>query len=350
MRKDILIVAAINVLGIIAYFMIKFFLKPQNSFGLLYFFVVSILSILIYTSFKYLDYYRINKRLRDFQQNLKTGGKMSDLFFNSSVKLAAWIVLVVFVMLPSLKLVHAGILEQGGEIVIEKNTVINVPFKVEFTQIVNLAKEYGLDTGIILAMKDKEAELLLFNFEIQNREDLVAKRIRIDENNEIFYQENAYLPEDLIGYSLTLIRGNASSYAHLLGYRSKIDTASKKLYSDLLIMDKEFPSIALNLLQQSYVLDYDPSTGMVPQDNIPAIISFTIDIIGDYIIYQDVDLFWKIQNIKTGEIYTSNEDNDNTYEIVPVYMMRGDYISILQYKADEKFLLFNTVSKEFVVK
>ncbi len=351
MRKNIIIILGINTLGIFVYFTLENLLNQQSSLGWIYFGVVFVLSFLIHLTFKYLDYSRINSRLKEFQQNFEVTKKAGNFFFSSAVKLTAWIILVAFILVPSLQVVQGSILEQNEEkiIVIEKSTVINVPFNVAYTEIFNLAKEYGLDKGVILSIKDKEAELLLFKNEIKTSEDLIAKRIKINDENEVVFQEDSYLPEELLGYSLDLIKMNASSASYLLGYRSLIDTDEKKLYSDLLVLDKEFPNVGINLLQQAYVFDYDADSGMVPQDNIPVIISSTIDIIGDYVIYLDVDLFWKAQNVITKEIYFSNENKDNISEITRNYMVRGNYICILQYKSDNTFLAFDTVSKKFEI-
>lgn len=348
-KRNIIIILGINALGVSFYFLSKYLLGQQATFSWIYFGSIFLLSLITHITFKYLDYRRVNNRLKEFQQEKKVRKKVGDIFFSGAVKLTAWIMLIVLTLIPSFKLAQGSILEQKQEIVIiENKTVITVPFKVEFTEISKLAEKYGLEQGVILSLKDKEAELLLFKYEFETEEDLLAKRIKINEQNQIIYEEDLYLSDELLGYSLSIIYGNSSSMNYLLGYRSREDKDEKKLYSDLLVLDKELAATSINFLQ-SYSFHYDRDAGMVPQGNIPTIIDHSIDIIGDYIIYQDVDLYWKVQNIKTKVIYTSNENNSNLDEVNPNYMARGSYIHILHYKDDNIFLAFNTVSKEFEI-
>ena len=105
---------------------------------------------------------------------------------------------------------------------------------------------------------------------------------------------------------------------------------------------------------QSYAQGYDPSTGRVPQGTIPTIIDFTVDLIDDYIVYQDTDLFWKVKDVRSGEIYTSEESESSLQKVQMYYqeegqdhLVSGKYIYILKYIGDDSILAFDTTSKKF---
>lgn len=153
-----------------------------------------------------------------------------------------------------------------------------------------ISEEYGYGT-----------ELLLFNNEINSERDLLAKKLYLSINQEIFYEEEIYLSSELIGYSLWFKEIENSYRRYLLGGKSKIDkSAEKKIYSELLVIEKD--NLQMVTILQSYVQDFSA------QGEIPTIIDFMVGIIGDYVVYEDVDQYWKLQDIRTKEIYSSEEN------------------------------------------
>jgi hypothetical protein len=222
----------------------------------------------------------------------------------------------------------------------------------EFARVKDFALRYGYDWGAILASNKQKTELLLYNEKIDTKDDLKAKRIELNHESGAEYAEDTYLPEELQGYSFGFKYGNAIQKKHLLAVRSRVEPQQKKLYSDLLVIDKD--NLAQMAILQSYAQGYDPSTGRVPQGTIPTIIDFTVDLIDDYIVYQDTDLFWKVQDVRSGEIYTSEESESSLQKVQMYYqeegqdhLVSGKYIYILKYIGDDSILAFDTTSKKF---
>ena len=213
---------------------------------------------------------------------------------------------------------------------------------LEFIQ--GLSRRYGYDWGARLYHGYEKTEVLLYNQEIASQDDLQALLIEIDLTQQIELTKEVYLPEDLLGYSFSLKFGDSSSKKHLLGVRSKYNEEEKKLFSDLVILDKD--TLQQFTILQSYVMDYDPDSGMVPQGDIPTVVDFTVDLVDDYIIYQDTDLFWKAQDVTTGKVYTSTVQLPDA-EVLWPYRDSGENIYILRCLEDDTVLAFNKSSKEF---
>ena len=216
----------------------------------------------------------------------------------------------------------------------------------------DFALRYGYDWGIILASNKQKTELLLYNEKIDTKDDLKAKRIELNHESGAEYAEDAYLPEELQGYSFGFKYGDENQKEHLLAVRSRVEPHQKKLYSDLLVIDKD--NLEQMTILQFYAQGYDPSTGRVPQGTIPTIIDFTVDLIDDYIVYHDTDLFWKVQDVRSGEIYASEENETSLQKVEICYqeeeqdrLVSGKYIYILKYIDDNSVLAFDTTSKKF---
>lgn len=349
-KKSSSIILTINILGILLYSILRYFIKEQTTTQWKYFLMVILFTLTTNFIYSYANYYRVNGRLKQFKAEKKIKRRTRDLLFSKSISIASWIVLIILVCWPSLQKVQ-GLIQKDNAIspiVIEKKTTINVPFNFKYTEIKDIADRYGFQRGVILELRDREAELLLFHSSIDTEDELIAKRMKVNDQNEVIFEEEAYLSKELVGYSLDIIYGNASSMDYLLGYRSIINSTEKKLYSDLIVIDKKFPTMNITLLQ-SYVANYDVAMGIIPQGTIPTIIDFSVNIIGDYLVFQDVDSYWKVQNVKTKEIYESDENNSMLDEVQPNYMVKGDYIYILRYTKDNSILAFNRTSKDFSV-
>jgi hypothetical protein len=222
----------------------------------------------------------------------------------------------------------------------------------EFARVKDFALRYGYDWGIILASNKQKTELLLYNEKIDTKDDLKAKRIELNHESGAEYAEDAYLPEELQGYSFGFKYGDENQKEHLLAVRSRVEPHQKKLYSDLLVIDKD--NLEQMTILQFYAQGYDPSTGRVPQGTIPTIIDFTVDLIDDYIVYHDTDLFWKVQDVRSGEIYASEENETSLQKVEICYqeeeqdrLVSGKYIYILKYIDDNSVLAFDTTSKKF---
>jgi len=216
-------------------------------------------------------------------------------------------------------------------------------------ELLEIAEAYGFDSGILLSLVGSEAELLLYHSRMSTKAELAAKRININERKKVLSEVDMFFPEEMLGYSLGFKYFNASAMSYLVGYRSLVSQTDKMQYSDLLVIDKNFPPLGVKILQ-SYSTDYDAASGIIPQGIIPTIIDFTLELAGDYLVFQDVDLHWKAQSIETGEMFNSNETGDSAHGVEAVYTSTGQYIYILQYVADNSFLVFNVSGQEFVVK
>lgn len=228
---------------------------------------------------------------------------------------------------------------------IEKNNPeITENNSFNLNQIDDIANLYGYNNSVILESNLKEVELLIYYPEIITNADLLAKRLKLNSNNEVVSEIDIYLPEELIGYRIDFKIRDSSSKKYLLAYRYNINNSDKKIYSDLLAFTKEDLTM---IILQSYDLDYDEEKGIIPQGVIPTIIDFSVDIIDDYVLYEDLDLYYKVQDIRTKEIYNSGENNPILKEVQPYYAVSGEYIYLAKYSIDDSILAFNTNSKEF---
>lgn len=216
-----------------------------------------------------------------------------------------------------------------------------------YSQAGEFARQYGFESGLILKSDNQKTKLLLYNSLIDSKDDLKAKIITLNNLKEIENEQNVYFPGELQGYFLSFKFGDSTEKKHLLGYRSVVDHNRKKLYSDLLVFYKD--DLEKITILQSYEQTYDESKGIVPQGIIPTVIDFSVDMLEDYVIYEDKDLSWKVQDVRTGDIYDSEENNPMLTEVEPYYAAAGEYIYILKYIKDNSILAFNTNSKEFQI-
>ncbi len=240
---------------------------------------------------------------------------------------------------------------------------------------------YSIETPDLIQLKE---EILLYNFMIETKKDLLCKKIVISKNYGIGYEGPEYeienvvdfhLPEELLGYLFyaTLFYGK-STEKYLLCGRSREEPNEKKIYTDILIIDQDNSQL-VNILQ-SYASEYNPSSvdllenneqilydlawDIFPEPFIPMGITFTMKIVDNYAVYRDVDSLWKVQDVRSGEIYTSEEDNPskdwnlfmghNFEEVAEQYYRAvGEYIYILKYSSDDSILAFDTNNKDFVI-
>lgn len=110
----------------------------------------------------------------------------------------------------------------------------------------------------------------------------------------------------------------------------------------------------INLLVQQYGYDFAAilqsyEQKYESQGDIPTVIDFSVDIIDNYIVYEDVDFYWKVQDIRTKEIYNSGDNNDRLSIVQPYYVSSGKYIYVLKYSKDNSILAFDTETRKFIV-
>ncbi len=182
-------------------------------------------------------------------------------------------------------------------------------------------------------------ELLYFNDEINSEEDLIATKVFVDILNNTTKEEKIHLSPELVGYSIWFKIDGDSSNQYLLGNRTNIDYDNEKIYCDIFCIDKD--NLSQISILQSYVQDF------TAQGTLPTIIDFSIALVKNHIIYEDVDGYWKVQDVSTKEIYSSYENNDKTTEIEQYYSDTDEYITILKYKEDNSYLIFDKASKKF---
>ena len=236
----------------------------------------------------------------------------------------------------------------------DQKTILQKTSPLAFDLVKDLTSRKGYDWGAMLESNDQKTVLLLYNENIGTKDDLKAKMIELNHKTGNESAWDVYLPDELHGYSFVFKFGNAVQKKHLLGIRSKIEPFRKKLYSDLLVMDKD--NLQQMKILQSYALNFDSPAGKVPQGVIPTTTDFTLELIDDYIVYQDADLFWKVQDVRSGTIYSSNE-NETSLNKMQIYyqqvekqdeLVSGQYIYILKYISDGSVLAFDAVEKTFL--
>lgn len=212
--------------------------------------------------------------------------------------------------------------------------------EITYDDVRELDQVYGFNSGLILSVNQANAQILLYNNE---KDVLNALLITIDLKKNVQKEEPILLNEKLKGYSFYAKYGDFRDQKYILADRSKIDEVNNKIYSDLVCIPK-------NNLEDLMILNsYEQDLGA--QGTIPTIIDFSVELVGDYITYEDVDLYWKVQKIATKEIYTSTE-NEAFFNIIEPVSGEGKadetYIYILKYLEDGSVLAFEKETGEFV--
>jgi hypothetical protein len=95
---------------------------------------------------------------------------------------------------------------------------------------------------------------------------------------------------------------------------------------------------------------YDGIT--MDQSAIPVIIESSIGMYANYIYYQDVDEYYKAEDIGTGEIYKTDDVISTLLSDFSIIYSEKDadekYIYILKYKSDGRILAFDMEQKKFI--
>ena len=196
----------------------------------------------------------------------------------------------------------------------------------------------------ILYHDNQKVRLLIYDDWAFSKDNLRAEILEISIADGSEHVKEVYLPEDLLGYYFFLdLHRNATFQKYLLGIRWSEDEEEKKLYSDLFVLDKD--TLREFTILQSHEADFDPGAGGMLHF-LPEEIHYTVRLVDDFIIYQDTDLFWKVQDVRNGEIYTSpvQETSD-----AHVYYDAGEYIYILRYLDDGSALAFDKAGKDFLM-
>jgi hypothetical protein len=216
----------------------------------------------------------------------------------------------------------------------------------DYARIDDICREYGYPEGdgVILETGEGETKLLLYHHQIASADQLTASLVTVAGNGAVIWEEKVAWPDELLGHGLSI---KAVGERHLLGYRTRVDDTQKKRYADLFVVETARADLQGIRFLQSFEQNYDPSEGIVAQAEIPAIIDCTVNIVGDYIVYEDVDEYWKVQDMTSGRVFASAENNCRTAEIEPDYQLVDGYIYVLKYKQDGSILAFNLESKSF---
>jgi beta-lactamase regulating signal transducer with metallopeptidase domain len=213
--------------------------------------------------------------------------------------------------------------------------------EINFSAVRTLAESYNYEWGTVLSVDEEAIELLLYNQEENVREASVISCKR--EGTDVA-EEKITLNEQLVGYRFETKYTNYTNQKYILGIISRME--DKTLYSSLVYIPKNDLS-ALNVIE-SFV------QGEECQSVIPTIFDNTVELVEDYIFYQDVDKYWKVKNIVTGERYISDVNEVMLGILKPYFyegqcILEGQYIYLCRYIEDSAIFAFDTQSKEFLI-
>lgn len=209
--------------------------------------------------------------------------------------------------------------------------------------------QWGYKSYIILDDLGTNKHILAFTGEDTTLEcsELV---LVIDKKNNRYYVDQDFgirhvrLNEALDGYVFYSKFRDFTNANYIVGIREKY--IDGKSYSNIVCIPK-------NNLQDIVVLEEYIFEEM-SQSVIPTIMDFTLQIKGDYLIYEDVDSFWKVRHITSDKVFASEVNSNNMSEIVPIegkgYNTDSNkYIEILRFTKDNSFLVFNKENNIFEI-
>lgn len=214
-------------------------------------------------------------------------------------------------------------------------------FKFDYGNARVLSENRGFDSVLFYSFDEDGAWLLLYDNELGSNHQ-VYELVRVNGDYEVIDTVSVEFNRELEGYYFVAKFGDFSKQDYIVGVRERVDE-NRKHYADVVCIPKDNMSDII-------ILDPTYETVEMAQGSIPTIIDFTMDISGDYLIYQDVDLYWKVRNIETGKIYVSNEDEAKTANIEPVSNYNSELseiIKMLKYNSDGSYLEFDTETKTF---
>lgn len=194
-----------------------------------------------------------------------------------------------------------------------------------YVSINNLAIDNGYERGIVLnspvfdseSYSDDYIKVLLLgkDNEVFGKAELGAKVSKTKIARSFIEYEDVVLNEKFLNHRFQPLKWDFSKDKYIVGTLSKSD--DERIESSLIAIPKDDLTQAITL--QSF------EQPLMSQSDIPTIIEWTMVYVGDYLIYKDVDQYWKVQEISSGEILSS-ESVYNEHQLVDeMFNVGGDY-------------------------
>ena len=269
------------------------------------------------------------------EKNIKARIKSAVSFKNISIKvkllgIALLIILaVIFISDPRNR-------DSITSDVIDENTLDEAPYP--FEALTHLAEVYNYEDAIVFDETSEEVIVLAYNRDFSN-----GLLIYTDKDFVVNKVEDFKTNDALTGFDFSFKYGDFSHQAYLLGILSrKTDHDS---------IDSKIVCIPKNDLSELYILS-EYNMPYQSQGEIPTIIDFTLTLSGDYIAYSDIDSYLKVQHIKTGTIYSSNENTTQLAVAKPIDLIHAPiqkYMPVLEYQDGSGYLYFNRETQTFIM-
>lgn len=231
-------------------------------------------------------------------------------------------------------------LEENRLTLYEEYQTLNEEEKRSFEhKLVNSIKEkHGYPNGAVYKIDQNSIQIFLCNEIIEDIKD--CKALIIDyKSNEVI--KGVYLDTNIIGNKIYISNNNSAEDKYFIATVYNFNEENEIMYSKLAFINKEDQNLQLEVLKE-YELNN-------PQGIIPTITEFTLKLADDYLIFQDVDMYWKIVDLKTKEIFASNETVADYSEHTQLNEKLGKYINVLKYKLTGKILTFDTEERVFSI-
>jgi len=217
------------------------------------------------------------------------------------------------------------------------NTDLGDSVQYTYKQLTDLAEEYDYERAIVFSETSEEVIVLAYNTEFSNGllihtdKDLIADKVEDFKTNEA-----------LVGFNFSFKYGDFRNQEYLLGVLSQ-EADDGSIISKIV-------SIPKNDLSNLYILG-EYNMPYQSQGEIPTIIDFTLTISGEYISYFDIDSYLKVQHIKTGALYVSNDNTTRIAEAIPMNLIHAPvekYMPVIEYQDSSGYLYFNRDTKTFI--
>ncbi|WP_243259369.1 M56 family metallopeptidase [Clostridium sp. 'deep sea'] len=220
----------------------------------------------------------------------------------------------------------------------------NQPLQSTYRQIQKIGEDYGYENTIFYSEGEEEITLLAYNTEFTK-----GLLIYLTKDLELIYTKEFKTNEALSGFDCLIKYGDFRNQDYLLATifkKNERTTGSTKIIGDSKIVAIPKDDLSALYVLGEYVAYYQA------QGEIPTSIDFTLTISGDYIAYCDVDSYFKVQHIKTGDVYVSNENTTRVAQAMPVDLTSlpvQSFMPIVEYQDNSSYLFFNRDTKEFVI-
>lgn len=220
----------------------------------------------------------------------------------------------------------------------EDTSVIEESIQYTYRQLKDLAETNNFEKAVVYAEMDDEIVVLVYNSEftegalLYTDQDLKVNRVEAFEPNNSF-----------AGYDFYCKYGDFRNQTYILGVMIQRNEEG--------LGESKLVCIPKDNLSELYVIG-EYTMPYQSQGDIPTIIDFTVTLSGEFVSYCDVDTYFKVQEIKTGEVFTSNENTTRVAEAIPVDLINEpieQLMPIVDYQDNSEYLYFNRVSKEFIL-